>query len=200
MKLDTTFLDEVSDFREGHGVATDKTVTSFKKVYDLVKPKKVIEIGFNAGHSAFIGLSICDTIEKYVSVDIGKHKYTRTNANKMIDLFPNTFVYKEIDSKKLSHSKVSKEGYDLAFIDGDHSLKGLTADIDTMAKAKIPYILIDDFDRENFTHIVKYVHSIENTAKFPYTTVFEIEYDSYTSMLPEVLVPAGAILMKRHNA
>ena len=89
--------------------------------------KKILEIGFNAGHSAdtFLGINPnCNLL----SFDIGEHDYVKV-AKEFIDkTYPNRHTLILGDSTK-TIPKYDTTKYDLIFIDGGHSYEVAKADL-----------------------------------------------------------------------
>ena len=93
--------------------------------------KKVLEIGFNAGHSAetFLNQPQC---EKLVSFDINTHGYTSVGTEFMQHKFKERFVFVPGESKKQVPKYASAhphEKFDLIFIDGGHAFDLVVNDI-----------------------------------------------------------------------
>ena len=173
--IDTSFLTEGLNAVEGHLKTTTRTVEKFTEIYNIIQPSKVLEIGFNAGHSAYMSLTILPEVV-YNSVDIGRHYYTSINADKLKDLFGERFSYQKVNSQKIMPS--SKQGYDAVFIDGDHSITGITSDLKLCNSMKVPYILVDDYNRKWFSIIVEVTEHFMKKEDFPYEMVKVFEYDS----------------------
>lgn len=109
------------DLFEGHSGRCNKELELLKELSSDVKIKNVLEIGFNAGHSADIFLSNKNI--KLTSIDINKHSYIN-DAKKFIDSkYPNRHTLILGDSRIIL-PKLFKENkylkYDLIFIDGCH--------------------------------------------------------------------------------
>ena len=172
---------------EGHLIPTDRTVEVFKEIYDIVEPKSIFEIGFNAGHSAFMTLEMLPEV-KYRSVDICRHAYTMPNGEMLNETYGDRFVLQKSDSKKLDPTGL--RGFDLIFIDGDHSIKGLTSDLILANTAEIPYILVDDYSSKWFQSIIDLVDHFLLKEEFPYERIDVYTYDSRDG-------DNSAILLKR---
>lgn len=93
--------------------------------------KNIMEIGFNAGHSADLFLSIDQNI-KVTSFDIGVHKYVDYGKKFIDNKYPGRHSLILGDSKKTipdffqGNSNIK---FDLIFIDGDHSEVGAISDL-----------------------------------------------------------------------
>ena len=143
-----------------------------------VKGKKsVLEVGFNAGHSALLILSSNPHV-KYVGVDIGEHSYTKEAARILRNHFGKRFKLITGDSTNvLPGLKLDKLKYDVIHVDGGHSQAQCFSDLSNASNLLIEQsgqILLDDIKgseildaleefKKNFSVIsVKYSKSREN--------------------------------------
>jgi hypothetical protein len=145
----------------GHQHISDKTISSWKDVYEITKFKRVMEIGFNVGHSSYL---ILDSFEDvYVhSFDICKfdRQLTIETSNKFKNYFKERFDFTECDSKKLSIDDLKKYEFDFVFIDGDHSYDGVKNDYEIAKSLGVEYCLIDDYN-EDFPGILKFIEDVD---------------------------------------
>lgn len=178
---DTKFLTEdYPSYEEGHVIPNDMTCRVLYVILKMTRSKNVLEIGFNYGHSAYIFLNI-DTSLKYHSVDIGKYEHTLVNAEKLKKMYPNRFEFTHISSHDIDPSKVSD--YDMIFVDGDHSIEGMSKDLNLCQRALPKYILFDDYvgrlsmdDRVESPDPKSLVHHYLSKPDFPYEIVREFVY------------------------
>jgi hypothetical protein len=144
----TTFLND-RGFKEFEGYCQ----TCKPKVDDLIKivnkPNiNVMEIGFNAGHSAEIFLKNNPSLT-LTSFDLGGHIYVKT-AKEYIDCtYPNRHTLILGDStvtvpKFIENNKNTK--FDIIFIDGGHSYEIANADIENCFNLahKETIVILDD--------------------------------------------------------
>ena len=161
---------------EGHALLTERTCEVIKQVYEVTKPERMLEIGFNAGHTAFGWLSMFPELT-YHSVDICQHSYTETHGKILEKEFGDRFKFGNIDSRKLNGDVIRMLAYDMVFIDGDHSFEGLRHDYEICSKAKVKWILIDDYTLANY--IKSFLDHINTSENHPYTMVDVYEYDDH---------------------
>lgn len=137
-----------SDF-EGNSADCREQV---KDLIDLSRAPgiKVMEIGFNAGHSAEIFLKNNPTLS-LVSFDVGWHPYIETAKNYIEMTFPGRHRLIIGDSTKtvpvfIKENPTTK--FDLIFIDGGHEYDTAKADLENslLLSHKDTIIAIDDVD------------------------------------------------------
>jgi len=161
--------------REGHMLLTDITVEAFTSIFDTIAPKKILEIGFNAGHSAFCFLEVLPETVVH-SLDLGRHNYTRPCAQKLKSIFGERFKFGIKDSHHLTPDNIIGENYDMVYIDGDHSIEGIMNDYDLCNKAEIEWILIDDVNL--FRHIRALVNHVHTSSHHPYRIAATLQFDN----------------------
>jgi len=160
---------------EGHLVLTDRTVEVVKRIYNHTKAKNVLEIGFNAGHSALCVLSSVEDV-RYHSIDICQYDHTEPNAQMIADMFPERFTFQKLDSKDLDYHDII--GYDMVFVDGAHDTSIAALDIQNARYAGVRWILIDDYEyymHPSLTHLIN--HYIDS-ERFPYHLAGIYRYDN----------------------
>lgn len=119
---------------EGH---SQERIGKTNDLIDLVKApvKRVLEIGFNAGHSAELVLET-NPDAFLVSFDVGSHAYV-PHAKEIIDeLYPDRHVLVLGDSRLTIPEFVAQyptARFDVIFIDGGHSYEVVRADLENCA-------------------------------------------------------------------
>lgn len=116
----------------------------------FMKPTKVLEIGFNAGHSSLAFLSNPTT--HVTSIDIGDHSYV-ADAKVFIDnLYPgrHTLI---IGDSRLVLNNYNHEPFDFIFIDGGHDYDIAKSDLEHCLRLshKDTIIAMDDVVNLNGT-------------------------------------------------
>lgn len=155
----------------GHMPASQEVIDFWKKVKEITNFKSLVEIGFNAGHSSSILLTLFDDIS-IQSYDIGQFDITHSNGKIVKEKFGDRFSLEITDSLKITTGEVN--GADILFIDGGHDYPIVSGDIDLWQKSDIPYVIIDDLQHNG----VKKAHGqlinngqVEVVHKHYYTAV-----------------------------
>lgn len=135
----------------------------FREAIEIVKPTKILEIGFNMGHSAVMWLNLSDA---YVySVDVSKKDETFEGGEYLYSKFNNIhnhrFEYRiNKDGDHKSRLRDSVGNFDLCFIDGAHDEASIVCDIELCKYLHVPYLLFDDW-------YPRYGETQKAVAKFP---------------------------------
>ena len=125
----------------GHMPPSKEVIEFWTAVKEKTNFKKLVEIGFNAGHSASILLSLFDDVSVQ-SYDIGQFDITHSNGKLVKEKFGDRFSLKITDSLKITTGEVN--GADILFIDGGHDFPIVSGDINLWERSDIPYVIIDD--------------------------------------------------------
>lgn len=131
------------------------SVRCLREIVEIVKPKRIFEIGFNMGWSASMWLELSKG--HLLSCDISHKKETFVAATYLKNKWGNHFEYTNRnnlnefreDSKRESrnlgyYSYEYYTSFDLIFIDGSHLLKDVLDDIKFALLLQIPYLVFDD--------------------------------------------------------
>jgi len=113
----------------------------FRDVIEIVNPDRILEIGFNMGHSAAMWLHLS---EAHVdSIDISKKDETIEAAGFLEKKYGKPVVRFEYFNRDLFWDGFKY--YDLCFIDGAHDEQNIVNDINLCSYLKVPYLLFDDW-------------------------------------------------------
>lgn len=144
----------------------------------------IAEVGVYRGDFAARVLDECDAVERYYMVDPWRHLDDWNKpANKSNDIFER--YYQEVLDKTAAHEakrvllrgrtlevadQIGDGELDFVYIDGDHTLRGITTDLQKMyPKVRDGgFIGGDDFCRSMFQHSEEF----EPTLVFPYAVYF----------------------------
>lgn len=167
--------------------SVEKSDSRFDLWISLVKSSKVktmAEVGVYKGDFAYRLLQKCDSIEKYYMIDPWRHlKDWNKPANKNDNIFEQFFLEaKEKTSFAADKTtilrgkttevvnKIPNSALDFAYIDGDHTLKGITIDLICLFdKIRVGgWIGGDDFSSSIWQHTPNY----EPTLIFPFAVYF----------------------------
>lgn len=135
------------DLGEGH---INSEHAAFFREFLLSHPeiKRIAEIGFNAGHSSDLMLSIRPDIE-IVAFDLCEHAYVNTMKEYIDQKFPGRHTLIRGDTRHTLPSyfrKHPEEKFDLIFIDGGHTFGIAHSDLRWMHEMARPdtVVIMDD--------------------------------------------------------
>jgi predicted O-methyltransferase YrrM len=118
------------------------SVRCLREIIEFVKPKNILEIGFNCGHSATMWLELAPEAS-ILSIDISDKAETIEAVRLMTDRYGSRFVFLLCDSKD-AYEFLQEEQYDLIFIDGGHLEEHVMADIRLALSLNIKWLAFDD--------------------------------------------------------
>jgi len=193
---DTSFFDMVS--------GTKSRFELWRKVLNTTRAKTIVEIGVWKGDFAKDVLEQCETIEKYYMIDPWA---TLPDWNKPFNVDTEVFedVYKEAMNKvgfasekvvvlrgrtKEVIEKIPNGSLDFAYIDGDHTLRGITTDlIKLFPKMKENgFIAGDDFTPNPWQHDIRF----EPTLVCPFSIYF-----AEAMNVPIIALPFNQFLIQK---
>ena len=135
---------------EGYSQQLPEQSKFLREMVNKENVKNVMEIGFNAGHSAELFLSSNKNIN-LVSFDIGEHLCSLWGKNFIDQKYPNRHKLVLGDSTKTvpEFSKNNNTKFDLIFIDGGHTYDIALADIKNCKELAHPetIVIVDDIVR-----------------------------------------------------
>lgn len=114
--------------------------------------RRVLEIGFNAGHSALLFLSAGGGANEYTFFDLGGHSYVRPCLEYVRKQFPSIdMTYIEGDSTRtlpefVAADATKKGTYDLVHVDGGHDRDVVLSDVSVAIDLVAPggLMILDD--------------------------------------------------------
>lgn len=133
---------------EGYSQEVPGQVSFLKRIVNDPNIKSVMEIGFNAGHSAEIFLSTNPSIS-LTSFDLGSHDYVQIGKEFIDKTYPNRHTLILGDSKQTVPNFIKDfpdKKFDLIFIDGGHEYETAKQDIMNckMLAHKDTIVVMDD--------------------------------------------------------
>tara|TARA_B100001057_G_C22539634_1_gene829034 strand:+ start:79 stop:735 length:657 start_codon:yes stop_codon:yes gene_type:complete len=139
-------FEELPDAMQGNTTIDPVSYLALFKFTKNLKPKNILEVGFNAGHSACCFLNAFPE-SNFVTFDICKHGTERKALKVLNKYFNVTLIEGDSYYTLPQYFKDNNTKFDLAFIDGTNELKGVISDINNIAGNINTggYILIDDY-------------------------------------------------------
>ena len=138
---------ETRKINEGYMKPQTRLFNFWYGVQKLTNFKSIAEIGFNAGHSSNLLLTLFPNLKVH-SYDIGFHDYTEPNAVLTKELFGDRFEFTKIDSLTMTVDNFPK-GLDVVFVDGGHSKECAMNDLNLCHQLKVPFIVLDDTETDS---------------------------------------------------
>ena len=139
---------------EGYSQQIKEQVEFLKNIVNDESINNVMEIGFNAGHSAELFLSSNKNIN-LVSFDIGVHRYVNLGKKFIDKTYPNrhTLIKGNSLSTVPEYFKKQNKKFDLIFIDGGHDYnvsKGDILNCKNLAHDKTIVVIDDTINNNNW--------------------------------------------------
>lgn len=169
MTLDLSWLPETV---EGHQYSEESTISAWRDIKERTGFKTFTEIGFNAGHSASILMSLFDDVS-VISYDICMHPETIPNAEIVKEKFGDRFTFIPYNSyflhKDYIEGKTSVEKTDLLFVDGSHRSFFVKSDVEFAKLIGYRHVVFDDSDMHSVKkHIIGYYSDEKIIKVYPY--------------------------------
>jgi len=117
-------------------------IKAFREIIEIVKPKEILEIGFNVGYSSAMWLEISDC--RVLSIDISSKAETIAGAEFLRKKYDSRFKFMlgSVDNLFLYYGSP----FDMIFIDGGHLEEDVTKDLEYAYRQNIPWIVMDDWE------------------------------------------------------
>ena len=167
-----------------------------KNIINYLNCKTVLELGVYKGDFSKYILDNCSKIKKYFCLDPWHHLNDWDKPSNISELDFNIIYYETLEKLSVYKNKVvylrgkttekikeiEDESLDLTYIDGDHTLKGITIDLlNVFNKTKSNYYITgDDLSETIFQHSIQF----EPTFVFPYVAYFAEATNSELYLLP----------------
>ena len=161
LDIDDHYIKYPKDEWGGTDLNNHDMVNPFIEIQKIVNPKKVIEIGMWAGHSALLMMTVFKNLQSLVSYD--PHPVSERNAKQIKKFWPQHTYYKDaIWDNEDRHSDI-----DLIFVDGCHAEDHPTRDLHSAIKIKTRYILVDNLEHENVSFPCRRMFRLYNVKHEP---------------------------------
>ena len=148
------------DFREENIELSVQGVVYLTKKLLKYKPKRIMEVGMNAGSFSIICKLVLGDVKIYT---IDRMVEFEERVKQINDFFGEnliTFYQGDSNSQEFRNWITQFRPYDLAWIDGNHSTEFVTYDIHTAIISDIPMIWCDDYGKDLFTDVYDVVHNM----------------------------------------
>lgn len=157
---------------------------NFINFFKKFNPKKVLEIGFNAGFSALLIKMICPECH-LTCVDINSHHYVIPCYNQISKDYSNINLMLESSTTALP-KLIRKNEFDVIHLDGNHELQ--TAEIDllnSLQLCKSGSVII--FDDTNLPHLNSLCDKYIKQKKVKEFNFDKVKFEKYQNRFLEVI-------------
>ena len=177
--MDLSWLPD--DGGTGHMPPSEDVLRFWKTTKEKTQFKRMAEIGFNAGHSSSIVLSLFNdaSVDSY---DIGQFDITHSNGKLVKGRFQDRFNLTIKDSRSITPNDINNQ--DLLFIDGGHDYEIVSKDIELFISSHIKFLVLDDLQHKGVKRAFETYLSNDSN--------FEVLHrDYYKAILPSWLRDTG---------
>jgi hypothetical protein len=149
--MDLSWLDDKG--HHGHMHVSDEVVDFWRETKRITGWKRMMEIGFMAGHSSAMNLELFN--DTYVhSHDIGGYPVTMLNQASHKERYGDRFDFTKVNSLTLNSEDIDSCNYDIMFIDGNHAEAAARSDVNLFLNSNIKYAAIDDMNYGGVSNVV----------------------------------------------
>ena len=188
------------DIIEGGSFQIEHQRNRLRELVEKSSPKSIMEIGFNAGHSALLFLAITPPETKVVSFDLGEYAYVFAAKRYIDEVFPGRHTLVTGDStvtipkyeEQVAHRMKNPETapplrFDFIFIDGGHEKDIPLKDIfnsQRVASGPNTVVVIDDVCRNQERHAHYTIEPTNAWLQMIYSGIIKEDgYDDYYDMM-----------------
>jgi len=142
------------DFELPEGEMSAECFETIANICNMTNPSSILEIGFRRGNSALMWL--LNSSATLLSIDI--EEFPTKSIQLLESTFKDRFSYRQCDSQNLNLDST----YDLIFLDGDHTFKGLQRDVEMALKLSPKHLVFDDYFHNDHHEDMRKVIEIYN--------------------------------------
>lgn len=185
LNIDDHYLRFPKDRWGGTDLTNPEMINPWIEIQEIVNPKKVIEIGMWAGHSALVMMTVFKNLESLVSYD--PHDISRINARQIKKYWPqHTFYQEPIWGNEDRHTDI-----DLIFVDGHHQGDNPLKDLMSCKKIQPRYVVVDNLELFDVREAVRNHHKLYDPKYDPkyffYTNEKYSAAQRYTMISPGIM-------------
>ena len=141
VKRDWTGWNDLPKPKEGNTGKYEKYQDYLYELVSELKPNRILEVGFNAGHSSLMWLT--KTKANVTSIDIRYTDTVRIASDFVKSKFPERFNFIHCDSREV-YEQIKDQQFDMVIVDGGHGTDICLSDCNLALKLGAKYLLIDD--------------------------------------------------------
>lgn len=185
LNIDDHYLRFPKDRWGGTDLTNPEMINPWIEIQEIVNPKKVIEIGMWAGHSALVMMTVFKNLESLVSYD--PHDISRINARQIKKFWPqHTFYQEPIWGNEDRHTDI-----DLIFVDGHHQGDNPLKDLMSCKKIQPRYVVVDNLELFDVREAARNHHKLYDPKYDPkyffYTNEKYSAAQRYTMISPGIM-------------
>lgn len=150
----------------GYMQPSDAVLKAYAWIEEEIRPRRLIEFGFHAGHSTSYQL---ESFQDSSIVTFGVSRETSKGAKNMDRKYGGKFTFYKMSTKDIDPNMFMPGYFDHALVDSNHTYDIVANEIDLLVRWKVPYILFDNCEQEQVQQAIddKLPHA-HLVKKFPY--------------------------------